>query len=297
MKEMIRADLSRHTRVQLCRYCSKPAVTIPSVAKFLSFMLVLVGLAAAAALYSQQMGFVPWRAATPIEPPRQASWLDNLYSKNPREEEAAKKEVRSLGDKALPAIRAVLADPASDLERRKAALKACGVLEHSAAPVIPEVTESLTDPAVTEEAAMALSFMGSAAFGPLREGFTNDDPIVRRESLRSIGKLKSRAPLAGKAVVPLLVSGMVDEVPSVRVVAATDLGIIHEQPGESVPPLVAALEDPDLEVRRAAATALGSFGDEAEVAIPALRKAAGDSDPDLAREAGRALIKLQSPGR
>ena len=97
---------------------------------------------------------------------------------------------------------------------------------------------------------------------------------------------------------PLLVAGMVDEVPSVRVVAATYLGIIHEQPGESVPPLVAALEDPDLEVRRAAATALGSFsGDEAEVAIPALRKAAGDTDPDLAREAAWVLIKLQSPGR
>jgi HEAT repeat protein len=268
------------------------------VAKFLAFMLVLAALAGGAAWYSQQIGVGPWRAATPIQPPRQDGWLDNLYSKNPRDEEAAKKEVQALGEKALPAIRAALADPSSDVDRRKAALKACGVLEHAAAPVIPEVTESLTSPELTEEAAMALSFMGSAAFAPLREGFKNDDPVVRRESLRSIGKLKSRAPLTGKAVVPLLVSGMVDEVPSVRVVAATYLGILHEQPAESVPPLIAALDDPDLEVRRAAATALGSFeGNEAESAIPALRKAAGDSDPDLAREAGRSLIKLQSSGR
>jgi HEAT repeat protein len=264
------------------------------VAKFVAFMLALAVFAGAAAFYSQRMGFTPFRAATPIQPPRQDGWLDNLYSKNPRDEEAAKKEVRELGANALPAIRAVLADPAADVHRRKAALKACGVLEHTAAPVIPEVTGSLTDPEVTEEAAMALSFMGSAAFGPLREGFGNDDPVVRRESLRSIGKLKSRAPLTGKAVVPLLVAGMVDDVPSVRVVAATYLGIIHEQPEESVPPLIAALEDPDMEVRRAAATALGSFGEAAESAIPALRKAAGDSDPDLAREAGRSLIKLQS---
>ena len=144
---------------------------------------------------------------------------------------------------------------------------------------------------------MALSFMGSAAFGPLREGLNHPDPIVRRESLRSIGKLKSRAPLTGKAVVPLLVARIVDEVPSVRVVAATYLGIIHEQPEDSVQALMTALEEPDLEVQRAAATALGSFGQAAEPAIPALRKAAGDSDPDLAREAGRALIKLQSPDR
>jgi HEAT repeat protein len=268
------------------------------VTKLLTFMVVLAGLTAGAAWYSQQMGFAPWQAARPIQPPRQDRWLDNLYSRNPRDEGAAKNEVRSLGEQALPAIRVALTDPSSDIERRKAALKACGILEHVAAPVIPEVTVSLTSPEMTEEAAMALSFMGSAAFGPLREGFTNDNPVVRRESLRSIGKLKSRAPLTGKAVVPLLVSGMVDDVPSVRVVAATYLGIIHEQPAASVPPLIAALEDPDAEVRRAAATALGSFeGHEAEAAIPALRKAAGDSDPDLAREAGRSLIKLQSPSR
>ena len=266
--------------------------------RFLILIVVLAGLAAGAAWYSQQMGIAPWQAAKPIQPPRQDGWLDNLYSRNPRDEEAAKNEVRSLSENALPAIRAVLADPSSEIERRKAALKACGVLEHVAAPVIPEVTESLTNPELTEEAAMALSFMGSAAFGPLREAFTSDNPVVRRESLRSIGKLKSRAPLTGKAVVPLLVSGMVDEVPSVRVVAATYLGIIHEQPAESVPPLIAALEDPDAEVRRAAATALGSFaGDQVEAAIPALRKAAGDSDPDLAREAGRSLIKLQTSPR
>jgi HEAT repeat protein len=264
------------------------------VARFFAIVLVLGILGGAAAFYSQRMGYTPWRAAKPIQPPREVGWLDNLYSRNPRDEEAAKKDLLELGANALPDIRAALADPASDVERRKAALKACGVLEHIAAPVIPEVTQSLTDPEITEEAAMALSFMGSAAFAPLREGFAHDDPIVRRESLRSIGKLKSRAPLTGKAVVPLLVSGMVDDVPSVRVVAATYLGIIHEQPDQTVPPLIAALEDPDLEVRRAAATALGSFGDAAESAIPALRKAAGDSDPDLAREAGRSLIKLQS---
>ena len=266
--------------------------------KFLTFIVVLAGLAAGTAWYSQQMGFAPWQTAKPIQPPRQDGWLDNLYSRNPRDEEAAKNEVRSLGENALPAIRTALTDPSSKIERRKAALKACGILEHAAAPVIPEVTESLNIPELTEEAALALSFMGSAAFGPLREAFRNDNPVVRREALRSIGKLKSRAPLTGKAVVPLLVSGMVDGVPSVRVVAATYLGIIHEQPAQSVPPLIAALEDPDAEVRRAAATALGSFeGDEVEAAIPALRKAAGDSDPDLAREAGRSLIKLQSPSR
>ena len=59
----------------------------------------------------------------------------------------------------------------------------------------------LTEPGLTAEAAIALSYMGPDAFGPLRDGLWHDDPIVRRESLRSIGKLKERAPLDAGPVV------------------------------------------------------------------------------------------------
>ena len=78
----------------------------------------------------------------------------------------------------------------------------------------------------------------------------------------------------------------------VRGVAATYLGIVHEDPTASVPLLAQGLEDPDPTVRRASATALGSFGADAASALPALRKAAVHQDPDLAREAGRSIVAV-----
>ena len=222
-------------------------------------------------------------------------WLGALYSQNPKDAQQAERDVNTLGERALPVVRATLRTEGADRARKKAALKACVLLEERAAPVIPEVASQLENPELTEEAAVALSYMGRAAFGPLRKALTSVDPITRREAVRSIGKLKARAPLDSSAVVPLLIRTMADGDPGVRAVAATYIGIIHEGAEASVPALIAALDDPAIEVRRAAATALGSFGEAAEPARSALRKAAADADPDLAREAGRSLIKIQPP--
>jgi HEAT repeat protein len=162
---------------------------------------------------------------------------------------------------------------------------------------VPEVANHLADPELTEEAALALSFMGREAYGPLKDGAASDDPVVRRESLRSIGKLKERAPLDARAVVPLLLDGLADPDAGVRVVSATYLGILHEDARGAVPALIETLEDEDAEARAAAATALGSFGEHGAEAIPALRKAASDRHEDVSREAGLALVKLQSSSR
>jgi len=228
-------------------------------------------------------------AAAPLE----EVWVDQLYSHNPKEAAAAADYVRQLGPAALPAIHATLQDPGATPERVKAALKACTLLGTTAAPAVEDVAESLPDPALTSEAAAALSFMGRGAFKPLREALTSDDPVVRREALRSIGKLKDRAPLDTRAVVPLLVNGMEDPDPGVRTVAATYLGIVHEEPGQAVRMLMGGLADPEGTVRRASAAALAAFGTDAAPAVPALRKASSDPDPEVAREAGVTLVKLQ----
>jgi HEAT repeat protein len=226
-------------------------------------------------------------------PPDANAWLDQLYSSNPAEADAAARQVEGLGADALPVIHAIFQDPGASQERVKAALKACGILGPVAAPAIGEVAEQLPDPTLTAEAAVALSFMGRGAFGPLRDALSSDDPVVRREALRSIGKLKERAPLDARAVLPLLIDRTKDSDPGVRAVAATYLGIIHEGGTDAVAALANALKDSEPEVRRAAATALGSFGADATPAVPALRKAAGDADPDVAREAAVTLVKLR----
>jgi HEAT repeat protein len=232
------------------------------------------------------------KVAGPAAPVEDA-WLDQLYSQNPAEASAAAEHVKKLGPEALPVIHQTLQDPTATTERVKAVLKACALLGVVAAPAIAEVAESLPDPALTSEAAAALSFMGRGAFKPLREAITSDDPVVRREALRSIGKLKERAPLDARAVLPLLVKGMEDPDAGVRTVAATYLGIVNEEPADAVRVLMSGLEDEEGSVRRTSAAALAAFGADAKPAIPALRKAAGDPDPEVAREAGVTLVKLQ----
>ena len=258
-------------------------------------VLCVVAAGVAAVLWYQQGGLI--RPVEVTEPaPSEDAWLDRLYSQNPAEAAEAARHVEQLGKAALPLIHATLQDPAANAQQVKAALKACGILGPVAAPAIVEVAESLPDPSLTAEAAIALSFMGRGAFAPLRDALASDDPVVRRESLRSIGKLKDRAPLDSAAVVPLLIKGMQDADAGVRTVGATYLGIIQDGGGEAVRALIDGLKDPDAAVRRTSAAALASFGAEAAPAVPALRKAAVDKDPDVAREAGVTLVKLQ-PGK
>src|SRR3954469_8927088 len=257
--------------------------------------------AALVALIAGGVGLVWYYKSGRAAPPAAAvqltdenAWIDQLYTANPAEVEAATRQLHELGPRALPLIHQTFQDPGASTPRVKAALKACAILGPVAAPAIPEVAEQLPDPTLTPEAAVALSFMGRGAFGPLRDSLSSDDPVVRREALRSIGKLKDRAPLDARAVVPLLIKEAGDSDAGVRAVAVTYLGIIHEGGAEAVNALVTALRDPEVDVRRSAATALGSFGEDAATAVPALRKAAGDSDPEVAREAGVSLVKLQA---
>ena len=258
----------------------------------MSFVLLVALCLAGAVWYSREVKKPPApRAEVKVDPD---GWIERLYSQNPREAAEAARQLSERGADALPAIRAALQDPAADRPRRKAALKACSLLGSVAAPAIEEVAVELEDPDLAAEAGLALSFMGPAAFTPLREALASDDPVVRRESLRSIGKLKERAPLESGDVVPLLLGRIADPDPGVRVVAMTYLGIIHEGGPIVVGSLVDGLSDSEADVRRAAASALGSFGPAAAKAVPALKKAATDTDEDVAREAGLALVKLQS---
>ena len=99
-------------------------------------------------------------------------WLDDLQSRNPKEVESATAEIESRGTAALPLIRRTLQDDSASEDRKKAALKACAILGVRASEAIPDIAALLQDPTYAAEAALALSFMGSAAVPPLRAGGT-----------------------------------------------------------------------------------------------------------------------------
>ncbi|HEY7056108.1 MAG TPA: HEAT repeat domain-containing protein [Vicinamibacterales bacterium] len=219
-------------------------------------------------------------------------WLDDLLSRSPKDVETASAELQQRGAAAIPIIQRTLQDNSANPARRKAALKAAALLGVRAIDVLPDVAALLAQPEYAPEAGLALSFMGSAAVGPLRDALTSDQTIVRREALRSLGKLRERASLDPQLVMPALLNALADPEPSVREVAVTYLGIVRDDPAREVPGLIQTLEDAEPSVRRAAAGALGAYGAAAESAIPALKKAAADKDEDVQREAGRALVQI-----
>lgn len=219
-------------------------------------------------------------------------WIDDLQSRTPKDVERATAELEQRGTAALPVIRRTLQDAGATPARRKAALKATAILGARAAEAIPDVADVLQEPQFAPEAALALSFMGSAAVPALKEALQADDAVVRREALRAIGKLRERASIDPQLVVPVLLRALDDADPGVRNVAVTYLGIVRDNPGTEVPGLIKALADDNAEVRRAAAAALAEYGSLAEPAIPALKKATNDPDEEVKREAGRTLVHL-----
>ena len=254
-------------------------------------VLLLLGcLAAAGGWWFHRIGRLPLSSESPVA--AKVNWLDHIYSQNPTVAEEARLQLKKQGTKALPEIQETLRNPTAAEDRKKAALRACAVLGPDAAPALNEAATHLTRPGLVVDAAVALSFMGSDAFVPLRDALASEDPVVRREALRAIGKLHERASLEPDVVVPLLLDGLADADPAVRLVSATYLGIIHAEGPEVVPELMEMLQDEDADVRTAAAAALGSFGADADIAVDALRRAKADKDEDVAREAGVSLVKL-----
>jgi HEAT repeat protein len=258
--------------------------------RFVALLIALVAGVAAAVWYYRS---APTAAPVSVVVRNDDRWLDDLQSRSPKDVERATAELEQRGTAALPAIRRALQDAAAAPARRKAALKAAAILGARAVESIPDVAAALEDPQFSPEAGVALSFMGSPAVAPLRDALQSDEPAVRREALRALGKLRERASIDPQIVVPLLLESLKDSDPQVRKVAATYLGIVRDRPQEAVAGLIEALQDQQPDVRQAAALALSSYGLDAEPAVPALTKASTkDPDDDVKSEAARTLVHL-----
>lgn len=145
---------------------------------------------------------------------------------------------------------------------------------------------------VRAHAARALGQLGDPRAGPLLlNGLSDSDPLVRIESAQALGSLRPSGSAAA------LMQALQDPDPYVREAVAVGLGMLGEP--SVAPVLLGALQDQEAGVRRQAALALGRLG--ATAARAALVKLAEEDPSPAVRQAAHAALgrlgRLLEPSR
>ena len=130
-----------------------------------------------------------------------------------------------------------------------------------------------------QEAARALTRIGTASFAPLVKALASTGAVGRRNAAWALGALDDQR------AVPSLVAALKDPEPAVREQTAWALGAIDD--ARAVQPLIGALRDDTPAVRRQAAWALGAIDDAA--AVDALVNALKDSNARVREQAAWAI--------
>ena len=162
-------------------------------------------------------------------------------------------------------------------------------------PALLEATKS-KDVAMRYQVAIAMGYYQNQARSVvpvLVNGLGDPDTNVRHQALNSLNQMKIE-PAAASWMVPLFVKCLKNQESTVRVYAATKLGILGSEPDLVVPALIEALGDKDPVTAFRAAGALGQFGERAHNAVPALLKAR-ESQVLLVHNGAANALKLIDP--
>ncbi|MEM6794948.1 MAG: M56 family metallopeptidase [Acidobacteriota bacterium] len=158
------------------------------------------------------------------------------------------------------------------------------------APVEPDAAAADAAAAAADRsdaapAAADLEAARSRALPALLRALEDQDPEVRVQTARALGRLQSR-----RALEPLMRAVTRDASREVRRASAWALGMIED--AAATPALIVALAEADSDVRLRSAWALGMIEDAS--AAPALVEALADPDPKLRRRAAWALGMIES---
>jgi len=175
-------------------------------------------------------------------------------------------------------------------KRRATAASALRLLGPDATSAIPTLTENLSDPDLSFEAAWVLAGIGEPARTTLLQNATATNYVTRLACAHVLHFYTNNT-----EVVSSLQSLCSDPHPEVRRTAARSLGIMQADPETSVPLLINLLGDADLDVQRTACQALGRFGSNAAPALPLLSNLL--SDPKLVFPVGSVLRQIGPPSR
>lgn len=197
---------------------------------------------------------------------------------------------------ALPSLVNAVND--SDLHVRTVAAAAVAEIadKTDADTIVPALTQRVRaggrDGVAACRALSVLRGAASPALDILVEALGNEDPEMRFNAARTLGKIGEPA----KEAVPRLLTMLESEKhPKVREHLAEALGDIGPSARAGVPALVALLKDPTPRVRRDAARSLGQIGDAS--AVSALEGLTKDPDGDVRQAVERAIRILKTGPR
>ena len=200
---------------------------------------------------------------------------------------AAVESLGSLGDtRAASSLRARLSD--TNARVRLKAINAISLLrDRDSVPVLLHLLQA-KEVTIQAASAIALAQIGDRSAVPSLMRLAQTPQQNASFSIRFYAAYALGA-LGDSRAVPLLIQGLGDHNPYVRVSAAGALGQMHVR--AAVPPLIHTLQqDKRVLVRWTAAQALGNLRDGR--ALPALIKALKDKDEDVREQSAKALGKI-----
>ncbi|MDD4566264.1 MAG: HEAT repeat domain-containing protein [Methanoculleus chikugoensis] len=171
--------------------------------------------------------------------------LPALHHKQPAIRRATVIALQGMGRKAVPPLTRALRD--SNHSVRREAANVLASMQWSPEDVPEKVQFYYLREDWTE-----LAKLQGAAVPALLKALASDDPRIRSESARTLGKIRD------SRVVPPLIKAVKDPRPEVRIRAVEALGEVGDD--RAKPPLADALNDPHHQVRMEAAWALGKLG-------------------------------------
>ena len=121
---------------------------------------------------------------------------------------------------------------------------------------------------------------------------TQYDPGGRPQRLPDSEGLDSNIPTDPESIKELYES-LKDDNPEVRMQSARAIGKVKPDPDDAVPRLIELLSDEFPEVRIAGAKALGEFGSSASSALDPLKTASEDENPDVRQAVKDAIEKIK----
>lgn len=181
-----------------------------------------------------------------------------------------------------------------DSHARNYALTALGAIHQQPGECIPTLLKAVSDPSpqIQENAIRALGAFGPSAGEHVAAVAARFDS-THWTTRQAICSALARWPSGTAISVPILLQGLQDPEPTVRISAATGLGEIRADPKKVVPALMKAAEESDETLRIMALQSIGYFGTNGVPAEAFLETHLRDSIPTVRETAKTALRRVR----